>query len=622
MKISVDPKIFEKAPEYRIGVAVIAGIDNTRAFSREVKPGELAAEEIAAWDKAAKDIGIDIERFPQAGKNLSVRFAKDGKLPLVNPVVDLCNAYSLETGAPVGLHDADKVGGDIEIRPGKEGDIYIPLGKVKGEPVVDPVVYATGSRVLTRNWTWRLSEISKVDQKSKTVVLFIDTFPPIGYDQTLALTKKAMEDITQKFGGRSLGLTVLGKDNPAINIESSRGKAMRSWDKIDEVLTRGVENIIPGKSELEKVLRSDKKLNVYIGIDPTFAKIHLGNLVPLRKLQALGELGHNVTFLIGDFTALIGDTSDKESQRPILMAEEIEANWQTYKQQASKVLDFARVKVVYNSQWLGKLSFTQIVKLCQHFSVGDFVSRELIRRRIDIGKRVGLHEMLYPVMQGYDSYFMDTDIQLGGTDQTFNMQAGRTLQRELRRKESYIIANAFLAGTDGRKMSKSWGNAIWVDDSPDEMYGKSMSVGDDLIIEYLTLGTNLPMEEVEAKRQEIIGGENPMNVKKELAFQIVAELHGTEEASKAQEKFRKTFQSGQAPSDVLVIKIGGNRISAMNLVGILVAEGLIKSKSEGRRLIEQGGFSVVGKRSALGLGDFVSSGDVVRIGKKLFIKAS
>ena len=205
---------------------------------------------------------------------------------------------------------------------------------------------------------------------------------------------------------------------------------------IEQVLTRGVANIIPGKKELFGKLTSTKKLNIYLGIDPTSTKIHLGHAVSLRKLNIFAQKGHNVTFLIGDFTALIGDTSDKDSERPALTIEEIDENFKTYKKQAEKILDFSKVKIRYNSQWLKKLTFEDILKLTQHFSAGDFVGRELVKKRLNDNKRVGLHELLYPVMQGYDSYFMDTDLQIGGTDQTFNMQAGRLLQKKLRNKES------------------------------------------------------------------------------------------------------------------------------------------------------------------------------------------
>ncbi|KKU91918.1 MAG: tyrosyl-tRNA synthetase, tyrosyl-tRNA synthetase, partial [Candidatus Amesbacteria bacterium GW2011_GWC1_48_10] len=231
----------------------------------------------------------------------------------------------------------------------------------------------------------------------------------------------------------------------------------------------------------------------------------------------LVDLGHQVTFLIGDFTALIGDTSDKDTERPVLTYTHIEANFQTYKDQAAKILDFSKVKVVHNSEWLKKLNFEDVVKLTRHFTLNDFISRELIKTRLTEGKSVSLPEVLYPVMQGYDSYFMDTDLQIGGTDQTFNMQAGRTLQKNLRGKESFVMSLAFLTGTDGRKMSKTWGNAIWLDDPPEEMYGKVMSVKDDLIIEYFTLATNVSQNIIGEAKTRLGSRENPMHLKKELA---------------------------------------------------------------------------------------------------------
>src|SRR5260221_4331147 len=298
----------------------------------------------------------------------------------------------------------------------------------------------------------------------------------------------------------------------------------------EELLTRGVANIIPGKEELRKFLESGKKLNIYLGIDPTATRIHIGHAVPLRKLQALAQLGHNVKFLIGDFTALIGDTSDKDTERPVLTAEQIQENFQTYKKQAEKIVDFSKVSVVMNSEWLKKLSFEDIVKLCQHFSVGDFVGRELIRKRLQDNKRVGLHELLYPVLQGYDSYHMDTDIQIGGTDQTFNMQAGRVLQKDLRGQESFVLATEFLIGTDGRKMSKSWGNAIWLEDSPEDMYGKVMAIEDSIIAQYFLLGTHVSTEKVVEIEKRLESNENPRDLKRELAHEIVKELYSQEES--------------------------------------------------------------------------------------------
>ena len=268
-------------------------------------------------------------------------------------------------------------------------------------------------------------------------------------------------------------------------------------NEYEELLTRGVANIIPGKKELFGKLASNKKLNIYLGIDPTSTKIHLGHAVALRKLNTLAQKGHNVTFLIGDFTALIGDTSDKDSERPALTIREIEENFKTYRKQAEKIVDFSKVKIRYNSEWLKKLNFEEILKLTQHFSVGDFVGRELVKKRLTDNKRVGLHEFLYPVMQGYDSYMLETDLQIGGTDQTFNMQAGRTLIKDLRKKDSFVLTTQILEGADLRKMSKSWGNAIWLDDKENDMYAKVMAIPDSIILNYFLLSTNLSLEEID-----------------------------------------------------------------------------------------------------------------------------
>lgn len=379
-------------------------------------------------------------------------------------------------------------------------------------------------------------------------------------------------------------------------------------DKIEEVLTRGVTNIIPNRKKLEDLLKSGKKLNIYFGVDPTATHIHIGNAVALRKLQSFVELGHNVKFLIGDFTALIGDTSDKETERPVLTPEEIKNNFKNYKEQASRIVDFSKVKVVFNSEWLKKLSIEEIIKLSQHFSFGEIASRELIAKRLKEGNHVGLHEALYPVLQGYDSYFLDTDIQIGGADQTFNMQAGRILQKDLRNKESFVVVTGYLEGTDGRKMSKSWGNAIWLDDEPSDMYGKVMSVRDDLIMTYFNFATNLSEKEIEEKNKRVMS--EPMEVKRELAFQIVKELYDTASAMSARGNFGKTFQD-KSPNYNEEIE------NKENLVDTL--EKVLGSKSEAKRVIKQGGVDVNGEKVVDGSFK-LKRGDKINLGKRRFLK--
>lgn len=395
---------------------------------------------------------------------------------------------------------------------------------------------------------------------------------------------------------------------------------MTKDEQIAEVLTRGVANIIPGKDELHKELMSGRKLNIYLGIDPTATRIHLGHAVPLRKLQTLADLGHNITFLIGDFTALIGDTSDKDSERPILSKEQIEDNFKSYKRQAEKVLDFSKVTVHHNSEWLSKLVFEDIIKLAQHFSVGDFTSRELIRRRLDDGARVRLDEVLYPVMQGFDSYYLDTDLQLGGTDQTFNMQAGRTLQKQLRNKESYVMSNIFLEGTDGKKMSKTGDNAIWLEDTPGDMYAKIMSIHDDYVINYYTLGTNTPLDKIEEIKIELKNDANPMSIKKRLALQIVTELYSENDAKSAEEHFEKTVQRKEAPTDIQEIQLSADDEEFLN-EDFLVEIGMASSKSEAKRLFEQGGVELDGERVMDSKANSeIKDGAILKIGKRRIVK--
>lgn len=379
---------------------------------------------------------------------------------------------------------------------------------------------------------------------------------------------------------------------------------------IDEILTRRVTNIIPNKEKLLELFKSGKKLNVYLGIDPTATRIHIGHAVALRKLQEFVSLGHNVTFLIGDFTALIGDTSDKDTERPVLTYQQIKENFKTYKKQASKILDFSKVTVRFNSSWLSKLKFAEIVKLCQEFSFGEFAGRELIKKRLNDKKRVGLHEALYPVMQGYDSYHMDTDIQIGGADQTFNMMAGRQLQQNLKNKESYVLVTGYLTGTDGRKMSKSWGNAIWLSGSADEIYGKTMSLPDNLIIEYFENATNANENKINEVKKALKGGVNPVNIKKELALILTTELTNKKSAIKAKNVFERSFQKHD-PEYNLEIKL------QKTLADTIAPFTNLKSAGDAKRLIQQGGITINGD-CVSDLNYKIKKGDKIKIGKKIF----
>ncbi len=314
--------------------------------------------------------------------------------------------------------------------------------------------------------------------------------------------------------------------------------------RIHELLTRGVTNVIP-RDLAQKKLSSGERLRIYFGIDPTGAKLHLGHSVPLRKLRQFADLGHHVIFLVGSFTAMIGDPTGRDAARTSLSEEQVRANFQDYKRQAERVLDFSKAEIRYNNEWLAPLSFSKIVELASSFTVQQMLQRDMFQRRMEEGKPISLHEFLYPLMVGYDSVVLDVDCELGGSDQEFNMLAGRHLQQVSGKREKFVLTTPLIEGTDGRKMSKSYDNCVYLEDDPSDMYGKLMSIKDELIGTYLEVLTDLGSDEIES-----IGAMHPKEAKMRLAREIVAMYHSKEAATAAEEAFTSTFSEGTIPDDI------------------------------------------------------------------------
>ncbi len=380
-----------------------------------------------------------------------------------------------------------------------------------------------------------------------------------------------------------------------------------------DLLTRGVEKVIPQKLAEEK-LRSGKPMRLYWGIDPTGARIHLGHAVPLRKMQEFVNAGHEVIFLVGSFTAMIGDPSGRDAMREPLTRAQVEQNFQTYKEQASKILDFSKVQVRYNHEWLETLTFDKIIGLASHFTVQQMMERDMFHKRWDGGKPIGVHEFLYPLMVGYDSVVLDVDVELGGTDQEFNMLAGRTLQQAFGKREKFVMTSKLLVGTDGRKMSKTYDNCIYLNDAPGDMYGKVMSIKDELILSYFESCTDVPLKDIDAIGKELKKGSNPRDAKKRLATEIVTLYHGAAAAMAADEQFTAVFAGGGVPDDVAEVTVAKDAM----LLDVLVKEKLVASKSEARRLVEQGGVHLNNK-VVQSVEALVESG-VVKVGKRRFLK--
>jgi tyrosyl-tRNA synthetase len=349
------------------------------------------------------------------------------------------------------------------------------------------------------------------------------------------------------------------------------------------------------RSKLEKSAKTGKPLRVKLGVDPTAPDIHLGHTVVIRKLRAFQDLGHTVIFLIGDFTGLIGDPSGNSATRPQLTRDEINANAETYKQQIFKLLDPAKTEMRFNSEWMDKLGSDGFIRLAAHVTVKQILERDDFAKRLNDEKPVALHELLYPLTQAYDSVALDADVELGGTDQKFNLLMGRNLQREYKQEAQVCVIMPLLEGTDGvQKMSKSLGNYIGINEPPAEIFGKIMSISDDLMWRYYELLTDLTIEQIAALKKEAeSGGRNPRDIKAELAKMIISDFHSAGEAQRAEEEFNRIFRRKEAPE---LLEESAVTSGTWELKQLLVEVGLASSKGEARRLIEQGGVSVDGER--------------------------
>jgi len=388
--------------------------------------------------------------------------------------------------------------------------------------------------------------------------------------------------------------------------------------EINHLLKRGVAEIII-KEELVELLRSGKKLRLKEGFDPSFPDIHLGHMVALKKLRQFQDLGHQVILIVGDWTAQIGDPSGVSVTRPILSKEEVQANAETYMQQFFKVVDKKRTEVRWQSEWFGKFTLADVIQLTSKFTIAQLMAREDFSNRYNAGRPIAITELLYPLLQAYDSVAIQADVEFGGTDQKFNLLVGRELQSMVGQPPQQLFLVPILTGTDGsQKMSKSLGNYIGVAEPPDEIYGKVMSIPDNLIMDYFELVTDVPDEELEEFRQGLKAETiNPMELKKRLGKEIVTQLYDQKAATEAEEHFAKVFQRREAPEEIKEYHV--NLRASIGLRDILVQTHLAKSRSEANRLIAQGAVSIDGKKISSNIAT-VKSGSIIKVGKRRWAK--
>ena len=388
----------------------------------------------------------------------------------------------------------------------------------------------------------------------------------------------------------------------------------------DELLNRGISAIYPSKEFLQSKLDKGEKITLYLGIDPTGPTLHLGHAIPIKKMSEFQKMGHKIILLMGDFTAMIGDPTDKSAARKQLTHKEVMLNLKNYKKQASSLISFKgknSAQFKFNSKWLKKMNFEKVLSLASQMTVQQMLERDMFEERVKNGKPIYIHEFMYPLMQGYDSVAMDVDGEIGGNDQTFNMLCGRDLMKTMKNKEKFVITMKLLEDNSGKKMGKTEGNMIALSDTPEEMYGKVMSWTDGLIISGFELCTNVSIVEIEEMSNNLNSNKvNPRDLKMKLAKEVISVFYGEKKSEQAQETFVNTFQKNEIPNDILEIKVSEDIL----LVDALLKNNLISSKSDFRRLVDEKAITnMETDEKVISHTEKVKEG-VYRIGKKRFCK--
>ncbi|HBD24723.1 MAG: tyrosine--tRNA ligase [Candidatus Zambryskibacteria bacterium RIFOXYD1_FULL_40_13] len=399
----------------------------------------------------------------------------------------------------------------------------------------------------------------------------------------------------------------------------SKQKTSVDEKEIDELLTRGVENVFPTREFLKAKMMRGERVTLYLGIDPTGPTLHMGHVIPILKLKKFQQMGHQIILLMGDFTAMIGDPSDKTATRKKLSHDEVMKNLEGYKKQASKFISFSGPNGAlfkFNSKWLGKLNFEDVLNLASEMTVQQMLERDMFQNRVKEGKPIYIHEFMYPLMQGYDSVAMDVDGEIGGNDQTFNMLAGRNLMKSLKNKEKFVIAMKLLVDPTGKKMGKTENNMVAMNQSPEEIFGKVMSWADEMVVPGLELITDVPMPDIASAKESMDSGNNPKEHKVFLAREVVKMCYGEKEADRAEAEFENTFSKGGVPENVLEVTVAKNT----SLVDILMVEQVVVSKSDFRRLVAEGAVTSMSSGGKIVDPDVLVSEDTYKIGKRRFIK--
>lgn len=630
MKFRVSKKIFDKFPDAKFGGILITSIDNSD-YSEELNKvlknilNEVSNKlenkyiskirSVISWRWIFDQIET-IKNESPSHEALLKRLKTKKILPKINPIVDIYNAISVKHSIPLGGHSLENFS-EVILGETNGDEKFLPMNSTdpqlisKGE-----FAYLYEKNILTRHFVWRQSEMSKVGNDTKEIFIPIDDAPGIESKEKIQKIAEELIYLVQKFLGGKAKFAIVDKYNSVIdfdNLEEYSISDIRNIEiefnynfsintdekEIDEILNRGISEILPQKEEFKKLLMSGKRITFYQGYDPSAASLHIGNAIGMRMLEKLRKLGHKIIFLIGTGTGKIGDPTDKDATRKVLTDDVIQSNIAGWIDQASQVLNFNDpnnpVQIVRNGDWLKPMSLDKFLTIGNHITVQQLLERDMFQKRLKEGKPISLSEMIYPILQGYDSVAMEVDGEFGGNDQLFNMMMGRTLEKVLIEKEKFVITGKILADANGVKMGKSLGNVINLTDEPKDIYGKVMSFSDGMIANGFEILTDTPMEKVEEIRTKILDNNiNPMEYKKELAFEVTKWIKGEDNAKKAQEFFEKTIQNQEVPQDITTID--NKDLKSLNIIDILENLELVSSRGDAKRLVLQGGIEINSKK--------------------------
>ncbi len=606
MKFSVSPDLFARYPNYVVGVVVARRVDNSQAHAQAaeavlrqaeawVREHAQAAEPHAYWHTALQASQVDPAAHPPAVERLLARVQRGERIPSVNPAVDLANAVSLRHGVPLGAHDLDAVTGDLAVRLARAGDTFLSYDASEPDqvPVGEPV-YADGKDIRTRYWVSRQSRTGRCEAYSQSLFFPIDGF--VGVDNTAVRT--AMDELAsllQQHLGAVTTSALLGASTPQATLRRYDlvSKVKPGGDAIDELLGRGVVDLIK-RDEIEPRLRNGETVKIKLGMDPTGPMLHVGRATRLFKLREFQQLGHTVQLVVGSFTGMLGDPSDKTAHRQQLTPQQVHANMQRYVEQAALVIDVSKAEVNFNADWLSKLTFADVIELAANFTVQQMLEREAFQLRYEASKPIFLHELLYPLLQGQDSVELRSDIELGGTDQLFNMLAGRVLQGRAGQRPQVVMTGPLILGTNGEKMSTSAGNVINMLSSPRDQYFGLMRMHDDLILTYFETCTTTPLAEIRDLAEQLEDGAiNPRDAKARLARVMVTQFHSAEAAVAAEQEFEREVRHHDRPVSLPEVQIAA---TSRRLPDLLRELGMATSGGAAKRLIEQGAVEVDGQR--------------------------